>query len=406
MTFKEETIGRFAFFFIVWTSNSLENYNIVKLKQIYLHLKEWGFLCEMLIKKDLFMIKIITGNIDFIESLRGGSATFILALSNTETTNIAGITQAGIPNLIYLTPTLDAEFVAVGEVRCLDNIAETSKGVPTPALISRGVHLLRPFKSIEFLNLGLKVKPKLSYFTQHQFNIHPSGSIDINANINAENIFKKGVNFGKEYNPKSDYIILGESVPSGTTTANATALALGYNARGLFSSSFKNSPNRIKEETINQALSNINEKDGLFDILGKVSDNMLIFNAGFILGLNNRLKVILAGGTQMAGVLLIVNSILRYMGRKIDSSNVALCTTKWVVEDNNSDIKALLNMLDFPINGYYADFDFSLSNHSALKLYDEGEAKEGVGAGGALVYALLNGLNQQTIIKTIETLFT
>ena len=335
--------------------------------------------------------------------LRGKSATFILALSNTDTVNIKGITQAGIPNLIHLTPTLDAEFLAVGEVRCLKNIAKTPKGVPTPALMSRGVHLLKPFKSIEFLDLGLKVKPQFDYFTQYQFNINPSGSIDIGANIDAESIFQKGINFGREYNLNSDYIILGESVPSGTTTANATALALGYDVKEYFSSSFKNIPKGIKEATINKALANINQDDELFDILGKVSDNMLIFNAGFILGLNNRLKIILAGGTQMAGVLLIVNSILRYMGGKIDSSNLALCTTKWVAEDKNSNIKALLNMLDFPINSYYADFDFSLSKHPALKLYDNGEAKEGVGAGGALVYGVLNGLDKKTITKKVET---
>jgi uncharacterized protein (TIGR00303 family) len=326
----------------------------------------------------------------------------MLALSNSYTFKIEGITQAGIPNMIHLTPTLDAEFMCVGEVRCLENIAETPKGVPTPALMSRAVHLLKPFHNIELLNLGLEVTPKLDYFTQYSFGINPSGSIDIGANIDAEAIFQKGVEFGQSYECKSDYLILGESVPSGTTTAYATAKALGYKVEGLFSSSFKNSPNSIKEETIKKALSNIKNGDNIFDILGKVSDNMIIFNAGFILGLNGKINVILAGGTQMAGVLLVVNSILRDMQGEIDSSNLALCTTKWVAEDKNSDIKALLEMLDFPINSYYSDFDFSLSSHPALKLYDDGEAKEGVGAGGALVYGLINGLSQEDITKRVE----
>ena len=88
------------------------------------------------------MIKVIRGNIDFIENLRGKKATFLLAISNTKTANIKGITQAGIPDKIYLTPTLDSEFICTGEVRSLDIIAETPKGVPTPALITRAVHLL------------------------------------------------------------------------------------------------------------------------------------------------------------------------------------------------------------------------------------------------------------------------
>jgi len=348
------------------------------------------------------MIKNITGKVDFIESLRGKKATFMLALSNTKTANIDGITQAGIPGKIYLTPTLDSEFLTTGEVRSLEDIAKTPKGVPTPALITRAIHLLNPFGNIELLNLGLEKLPNIEYFKIYDFDIKPSQSINDDANINAQELFQKGVEFGKDYECKDDYIILAESVPSGTTTAKATALALGYDCKNSFSSSFKNVPNEIKETTIQNALKNISPSDDLFSILGKVSDNMIIFNAGFILGLNNKTPLLLAGGTQMACVLLVVNKILEVMQGEINTSNLALATTSWVKNDENSDIKSLLEMCDFKINSYYADFDFSLSSHPALKLYDEGEAKEGVGAGGALVYGLLNGLSQEKITKQIE----
>ena len=348
------------------------------------------------------MIKSITGKIDFIESLRGKKATFILALSNTKTANIKGITQAGIPGMIHLTPTLDSEFVCTGKVRSLENIAETPKGVPTPALITRGIHLLNPYSRVEILDLGLEVKPKIDYFKVHSFNIEPSDNIAKGANIDAETLFQKGVEFGNSYECKDEYIILGESVPSGTTTAMATAIGLKYKVDHAFSSSFKDVPNDIREKTLKLALSNLEEKYDIFDVLSKVSDNMLIFNAGFILGLNNKIPLVLAGGTQMACVLLIVNRILQVMGGTINTSNLSLCTTKWVAKDENSDIKALLELLNFPINAYYSDFDFSLSSHPALKLYDQGEAKEGVGAGGALIYGELNGLSQEEITKKIE----
>ncbi len=110
------------------------------------------------------MIKNIVGNVDFMESLRGKSATFMLALSNTATINIKGITQAGIPNLIHLTPTLDAEFVAVGEVRWLEEYwRETQRGFPTLGTpLTKGGS---PFKNhsipLSFLNLGLEVNPKV-----------------------------------------------------------------------------------------------------------------------------------------------------------------------------------------------------------------------------------------------------
>lgn len=350
------------------------------------------------------MIKTITGKRDFIESLRGKRATFLLCMSNTATANIEGITQAGIPGMLYLTPTLDAEFISIGEVRSLGNIAETSKGVPTPALITRAVHLLHPFREIELLNLGLEIAPCVEYFTIHDFKIDPSRSIAQGAGIAAQEVFEKGVRFAQELSVKSDYILLGESVPAGTTTALATALALGYDAREKFSSSFKNAPSGIRARVVDQALSLVNESDDLFETLAKVGDNMLIFNAGLLLGLQNRdIPIVLAGGTQMACVLLIVNRILQMMEGELDSSKIALCTTKWVAEDANSDIKALLEMVNFPLNAYYADFDFSLTDHPALKLYDEGEAKEGVGAGGALVYALLNGITKEAITRKVES---
>ncbi len=348
------------------------------------------------------MIKNITGNIDFIERLRGKSATFMLALSNTETAKIEGITQAGIPGLIHLTPTLDSEFLCSGEVRSLEGIATTPTGVPTPALITRAIHLLHPYSNIELLNLGLEVTPQLQYFTTYNFDILPSGSIDTGASIDAQTIFQKALEFGQNYECTNEYIILAESVPSGTTTALATALALGYDCKNMFSSSFKNVPNNIRETTIQKALENITEEDDIFTVLSKVSDNMLIFTAGFILGLNNKIPLVLAGGTQMACSLLIVNKILEEMGSEFNTSNLSLCTTKWVAKDTNSDIKAILEMLNFSINSYYVDFDFALSNHPALKLYDEGEAKEGVGAGGALMYGVLNGLNKQQITSKVE----
>lgn len=349
------------------------------------------------------MIKPIIGKIDFIESLRGKKATFMLALSNTKTANIEGITQAGIPRMIHLTPTLDSEFVTTGEVRSLDNIAKTPKGVPTPALITRAVHLLAPYGRIELLDLGLEVQPQINHFKIHNFNITPSQSIAKGADIDAQAIFQKGLKFGQDYQCKDEYIILGESVPSGTTTAMATSIGLKYRAKTCFSSSFKDVPNDIREKTLKLALSHIAHKDDIFEVLSKVADNMLIFNAGFILGINNQTKIVLAGGTQMACVLLIVDRILQLMGGTMESSNLALCTTKWVAEDKNSDIKALLELLRFPINAYYADFDFSLTQHPALKLYDQGEAKEGVGAGGALMYGFLNGLSKEKITKKVES---
>ncbi|WP_419782759.1 nicotinate mononucleotide-dependent phosphoribosyltransferase CobT [Malaciobacter marinus] len=345
----------------------------------------------------------ILGTKDFLEYLRGKQASFLLACSVTNTAQIKGISQAGIPGKMYLTPTLDAEFLATKEVRSLDNIATTTKGIPTPALITRAVHELKAFSNLEFLNLGFEILPKFEYFKIHDFDITASENIKTGANIDAMDVFQKGVEFGQNYKTSSEYTILAETIPAGTTTAMATALALGYDCKELFSSSFKNNPNSIKDEVLKKALENIKPNMDIFERLSCVSDNMIIFNAGFILGIQAiKHKLILAGGTQMAAVLLTVNSILKTMGGEIDSSKLALCTTKWLFEDESSDIKALLELLDFKINAYNSQFDFSTSKSKVLKLYDKGEAKEGVGAGAALVYASINGIKKEDIINKVE----
>jgi len=330
-----------------------------------------------------------------------GKADFLLAACVTNTCKIPELTQAGIPGKIPLTPTLDAEFISTGKVFSLDDIAETPKGVPTPALITRAVHELSPFNNLQILNLGLQVQPQQCKLIN--LDINPSHSITQNKSFDAKDVFEKGFAYGKKYQLQGDYLIIGESTPSGTTTAQAAITALGYETKGFFASSFKEVPSSIKTETISIALSKLNSNMSLFEKLGHTADNTLVFLAGFILSASRRFNLILAGGTQMAAVLLIANKIAGRQSIHHDHRHIHLCTTKWIAEDKNSNIQALLNQLDYRLKAYYADFSFSESSHPALKLYDEGEAKEGVGAGASLAYAYAQGISQKKLTDKIES---
>lgn len=329
-----------------------------------------------------------------------GNADFLLAACVTHTCEIPQLTQAGIPGLIPLTPTLDAEFISTGKVFSLGEIAETPKGVPTPALITRAVHELSVFKQLQILNLGLTLKPQECKLID--FDIRPTPSITDTQNFDAKAVFDKGFEFGKTYKLLGDYLILGESTPGGTTTAQAAISALAYTTEGLFASSFKESPSNIKEKSIQASLSKLNNNMTLFEKLGHTSDNMLMFTAGFILSASRRFNIVLAGGTQMAAVLLIANKIAGRQGIHHDHRHLHLCTTKWIKEDKHSNIEGLIEQLDFRLKSYYADFSFKGSTHPALKLYDEGEAKEGVGAGAAIAYAYALGVTHEELIKKIE----
>lgn len=336
------------------------------------------------------------------DSLPEGKADFLLCASVTKTCEIEGITQAGIPGKIPLTPTLDAEFISSGKVYSMGELAETPKGVPTPALITKAVNDLAPFSTIEILDLGLEVKPL--YTQLHSFDIFPSNSIAENANIDAKKIFAKGLKYGKTYELKGSYLILGESTPSGTTTAAATALALGYDLKNDFSSSFLNSPKTIKNETINKALSLINNDMSNFEKLGAVSDNMLIFCAGFLLEATRRFHVVLAGGTQMAACLLVADKLKEDVFMRIKPENITLATTAWVAKDKNSNIQNILSSLSYTPHAIYTDFSFANAEILVLKKYDDGEAKEGVGAGAALAYAVANKKTNKEVLEAVEYL--
>ena len=337
---------------------------------------------------------------DEIDSLPEGKADFLLAASVTKTCEIEGITQAGIPGKISLTPTLDAEFITNEKVFSLGELAETPTGVPTPAILTRAVHNLNPFSSIEVLNLGLEVSPQFS--TCSEFGILPSQDISSGAKIDAKKIFVTGMKAGEDYDLKGNYLILGESTPSGTTTATATALALGYDCKDSFSSSFLNVPDDIKNQTINKALSLIDEDMSRFEKLGIVSDNMLLFCAGFIMSASRRFHIVLAGGTQMAACLLVADALREDVLMRVKHDNITLATTAWVAKDENSDIKHLLSLLSYKPHAIYTSFSFDKTEIPVLKKYDEGEAKEGVGAGAALAYANTNSLTNEELLEAIE----
>ncbi|MDD3506705.1 MAG: nicotinate-nucleotide--dimethylbenzimidazole phosphoribosyltransferase, partial [Sulfurimonas sp.] len=308
--------------------------------------------------------------------------------------------QAGIPGKIWLTPTLDAEFIINERVFSLSELAETPTGVPTPAIITRAVHNLTPFSTIEVFDLGLKIIPQNCIV--HNFDIPISDSVATGANIDAKSVFKKGMKAGKSYELKGNYLILSECVPSGTTTATTTALALGYNCRDDFSSSFSNASSSIKNETVEKALLLINNEMSTFEKLSIISDNMLIFCAGFLLEASRRFHIVLAGGTQMAACLLVADKLREDVLMRVKHENITLATTAWVAKDENSDIAHILSLLSYKVHAVYTTFSFEKTSIPILKKYDEGEAKEGAGAGAALGCACANKVNNEKLLEAIE----
>jgi uncharacterized protein (TIGR00303 family) len=336
------------------------------------------------------------------DKLPNGKADFLIATSVTRTCEIDGITQAGIPCKISLTPTLDAEYILNEQIFSLKKIPQTDTGIPTPAIITRAVHNLYNFSSLEVLNLGLDFKAQNCFL--YDFNIEPSQNITDGANINAKEVFLKGMEFGTKYELKGNYLILGESTPAGTTTAAASVLALGYKCENDFASSFANVPYDIKSQTIKKALYLVNDNMNNFEKLSIVSDNMLIFCAGFLVEASRRFHIVLAGGTQMAACLLIADKLREDVLKRVKHENITLSTTKWLAKDKNSNIKNILSNLSYTPHAVYTDFSFENTDIEILKKYDNGDVKEGAGLGGALSYASTNNITNKELLEQIEYL--
>ena len=123
---------------------------------------------------------------------------------------------------------------------------------------------------------------------------------------------------------------------------------------------------------------------------------MIATVAGMLIGASDVSKVILAGGTQMTAVLLFA----KQLGYK--KENVSIGTTRYIVDDADAGFLDTVKKID-DIPVLVSDPKLDKSSISGLRSYSEGFVKEGVGAGGSIVAAVLKtGINSEQFLKLVE----
>jgi uncharacterized protein (TIGR00303 family) len=198
--------------------------------------------------------------------------------------------------------------------------------------------------------------------------------------------------------------VLGESVPGGTTTALALLLALGIPASGRVSGSVPDNSHSLKQAVVERGLAaaGLRPGDGQADPLGAVSrigDPMQPLAAGIALAtVQAGRQVLLAGGSQMVAVAALVKALRGPAAL----DHVALGTTRWVIEDPAADVAGLTADVSPDLPLLAVNLDFSTSRHAGLRAYEQCLVKEGVGAGGACVAALLSGASLQELHAAID----
>ena len=108
--------------------------------------------------------------------------------------------------------------------------------------------------------------------------------------------------------------------------------------------------------------------------------------AGIALGATRAgCEVLLAGGSQMLAVAALIEAL--HGPRALDL--MAVGTTRWVIQDPAADVSGLAQEIASGLPVLAANLDFSGSRHAGLRAYEQWLVKEGVGAGGASVAAVL-----------------
>jgi len=352
---------------------------------------------------------------EFIKSIEGKDFLFILAIAYTETAEIDGITIAGAnKDMIKYTPPADAEFLYSGICKCIDAIPATPDGKPTPALITRAALRLMDIP-VYVIDSGSKIKPMIPHYTlavRHGCNISYGKALSIE---DVNNVFYSSIELGRILGKSSSCLVIGESIPAGTTTALAVMLALGIDARFKVSSSMPDNPHNIKLKVVYDGMKSAGIDIGSLaerplDAISMLGDPMMPCVAGLSIGAIRyaNTKVILAGGTQMAAILAIIKS---YINNTIDDrdnkilDNIAIATTSYVINDNSADIKGLVASIDYSVPLLYYDPLLDRSKKRGLRAYAEGFVKEGVGAGGACIATIaksMYNINSMDILNAIE----
>jgi uncharacterized protein (TIGR00303 family) len=334
---------------------------------------------------------------------------FLLSLASTYTSDVPGISAAGLtPSSRRLTPALDAEILLAQGSFTSKKIPHSPGGGISPVVITRACAALLNW-DISVVNCGVFHPPQVEVITAGQRVAKCLSTGEAQNLDDVEALFRRGLDMGKQFHNDFDYLVLGECVPGGTTTALALLTLLGYEVGGLLSSSLPVANHLLRWQLIETGLTKL--KIGSESIaanpleaVAAVGDSMQPFVAGLMCSASQFMPVFLAGGSQM----LAVHKLGQLLNRKRlgieERMRAGVFSTKWVAHDTSADAVKLSKMLDVPFA--CSSVSFANSSKEAFRLYEDGHVKEGVGAGAALAIATLSlSLTEEQLVSEIDKVY-
>ncbi len=378
----------------------------------------------------------------WLRRYRGCLPVFACVLGFTETGLIPGISAAGrTPEDRKYTACADAEFLYYGPEHKPQYPLPPLAAGASPVLISRAV-----FESLKIpvhlFNAGLPQPPALPVI---DLGGSPARCLSGGAAMEittVHHLFQQGLLWGERLaaNMQHKYVILGECVVGGTTTALAILTGLGIEADGKVNSSHPICNHAQKWALVQAGLEKmkgsreqgaggrgqgagsreqgeINFKSSIqnsvdpLKLAAAVGDPMQVVVAGMAIAASHSCGVMLAGGTQMLAVYALMSAIAQTYALSWQPEAVVVGTTRWVAEDPTGatvDLALSLGKGSLTQSGgtpplLATHLSFAESRYPQLRAYEQGFVKEGMGAGAACIAAHLSqDWQQQQLLAAIE----
>lgn len=347
---------------------------------------------------------------DFFKKVIEKDGVFVCTIATTETAQIPGISAAGAtPELRKYTAQADVEYLYYGKTFTIKEIPKNPLGPPSPVIITKaGTDLMK--LPIFIVDAGCEIKPYVPSIVLRDKGLKCITTGEAFKNGGKE-LLEKSTVLAEEILKLDRYVVLGESVPGGTTTALSLLSFLGIDAFGKVSSSMSDNAHNLKEGVVIKAHKNSKLSKELIlknpvKIVESIGDSMQLVNAVLAIYMSKKIPVILAGGTQMLAVTAFIEILENYLKIKANWNNIAVATTRWVAGDKKADFKGLANSIKKLKYVFACNLNFSKSRMEGLRGYEKGLVKEGVGAGGIVTVGFIKKqFTHEKLLEKIENLF-
>ena len=341
----------------------------------------------------------------WLQRFDGTTPLFVCVLGFTETGLIPGISAAGAtPTDRRYTALADAEFLVQGvSAQPIYPLPPLQAGA-SPVLITKAILSGQQIRATLF-NAGLPAPPSVPMIDLGGSPAHCLSQANALDLLTAQQLFKQGLAWGETLAAEGQYLVLSECVVGGTTTALALLMGLGWAADGKVNSSHPTCNHQQKRDLVEAGLGRLSGLPTLhpLELWAAIGDPMQGGVAGMALAASRQGGVLLAGGTQMLAVYALMQAIAQADQLDWQPEQVLVGTTRWVAEDATGDTVGLADLLQAPLVA--TQLSFADSRHPALRAYEQGYVKEGVGAGGSAIMAqLYRHWQQPDLLEAIDAL--